>query len=334
MNTPHVLTAGAGTGHRMLIKSLKSLPVRITAILNVTDNGGHTGSLRREYNIPAIGDLRQCLTALLPDSHPMKPFLEHRFSEGSLNGQQLGNLMITAMLQQGNPLSTFSKSFSERFLESNHSILPASNESGDIGCVLADGERIVGEWDIIERNNTAHIQSLFHEPELPLLPDVKRKVQQADHLVIPPGNLHTGVLSCLLTGSFPDLLRKENLTITYVCNLLTFPPLTPDYSAADHIRWIEKTVNDQIDHVIYSSSTLPDESLQVYRDQYPKTKPVDRGSIPDRINVVQGDLATTTRALQHEEGIRAGSDKFKSAPHLIRHHPGRLATKLQNVLSI
>lgn len=333
MNTKsHVLTVGAGTGHRMVLKSLKSLPLGITAVLNVTDNGGHTGALREEYGIPAVGDLRQCASALITDDHLMKSFLENRFSSGSMAGQQLGNLMLTALLREGRSFSQIMKAFSRRYLEPEHKVLPVSNDSGQIGCKLKNGERYVGEWDIIGRDSDSPIDSIFHEPELSLVPDIKNEVRKSDALIISPGNLHTGVLSCLLTGDFSEVLKREDLPVIYICNLLTFPPLTKNDTAADHLDWIENILDQSVDTMLFSSNQVPEEALNVYQDQYKATRQVQPGDIPERVQVIEDDFATTTQQLQNEEGIRAGSEKFKSTPHLIRHHPGKLTSHLKNLL--
>ena len=60
----NVVVLGGGTGQSFLLKGLKKLPLNITTVVSVSDSGQSTGRLRKEFNIPAVGDLRKVLVAL------------------------------------------------------------------------------------------------------------------------------------------------------------------------------------------------------------------------------------------------------------------------------
>src|SRR3990172_8637792 len=94
-----VVTLGNGTGHGVLLEGLKKLPYSITAIVNITDNGGHSGLLRQSMDIPSPGDLRKCLTSLSDPEITLTKLLDYRFSEGELEGVSLGNLIIAALIR-------------------------------------------------------------------------------------------------------------------------------------------------------------------------------------------------------------------------------------------
>ena len=94
-----VVVLGGGTGISYLLKGLKDFPVDITAVITVSDNGRSTGKLRKEFNTPAVGDIRKVITSLSNIDKPIKEMMEYRFNTSSdLDGHALGNLILTAML--------------------------------------------------------------------------------------------------------------------------------------------------------------------------------------------------------------------------------------------
>ena len=94
-----VVIFGGGTGLSYLLKGLKDFPVDITAVITVSDNGKSTGKLRKEFNTPAVGDIRKVITALSEIDDPIKQMVEYRFHTTSdLNGHAVGNLILTALL--------------------------------------------------------------------------------------------------------------------------------------------------------------------------------------------------------------------------------------------
>ena len=59
-----VVVLGGGTGLSVLLKGLKLFPIDITAIVTVADDGSSSGILREEFDMPAVGDLRNVLVSL------------------------------------------------------------------------------------------------------------------------------------------------------------------------------------------------------------------------------------------------------------------------------
>src|ERR1700733_5867139 len=95
---PRVAVIGGGTGLSVMLRGLKQKPLDITAIVTVADDGGSSGILREELQIPPPGDIRNVLTELA-DTEPLLPeVLNYRFSNGAgLAGHSLGNLILAAM---------------------------------------------------------------------------------------------------------------------------------------------------------------------------------------------------------------------------------------------
>ena len=93
-----VVVLGGGTGLSVLLRGLKLFPLDITAIVSVADDGSSTGKLRQEFNIPAVGDLRNVLVSLSEVEPLVEQLLQYRFHTSSdLNNHAMGNLLLTAL---------------------------------------------------------------------------------------------------------------------------------------------------------------------------------------------------------------------------------------------
>src|SRR5699024_3732082 len=77
-----IVVIGGGTGMPVLLRGLKKLPIELTALVTVADDGGSTGRLRHEMAIPAPGDIRNVIAAM-SDVEPMLiELFQHRFNSG------------------------------------------------------------------------------------------------------------------------------------------------------------------------------------------------------------------------------------------------------------
>ena len=127
-DNPNVVAIGGGTGLSNLLKGLKGWTNNLTAIVTVADDGGSSGKLRKDLNIPPPGDVRNCLAALSPDTL-IKYLFQHQFNEDtSLAGHRLGNLILAAIQQD---TGDFEKSIeiASEMLGAAGFVLPVSNRS-------------------------------------------------------------------------------------------------------------------------------------------------------------------------------------------------------------
>src|SRR5262245_49152452 len=97
-----IVSMGGGHGLSTLLRGLKRYAkaggVEITAIVTVTDDGGSSGRLRREFAMLPPGDIRNCMVALSQDEALMAKLFDYRFATGrGLKGHSFGNLFLTAM---------------------------------------------------------------------------------------------------------------------------------------------------------------------------------------------------------------------------------------------
>ncbi len=257
----HIVAIGGGTGLSTLLRGIKHEPVRITAIVTAGDDGGSSGRLRTEFNVPAPGDIRNCLVALADSETLLGDLFQYRFDseDSGLDGHSFGNLFITA-------LAKVSGSFEQAIIESGRvlnirgSVFPSSIENLVVGGEMADGTVLRGETTIV--NARTPINRVFLDPPNAeaYLPAV-RAILEADIVVLGPGSLYTSVIPNLMVEGIAHALRHTPAEKVYVCNVATQPGETDGYDVADHVRGIHRHLGDlPIDRIIVNSNLEPSES--------------------------------------------------------------------------
>lgn len=257
----HIVTIGGGTGLSTLLRGIKYEPVKITAIVTAGDDGGSSGRLRTEFNVPAPGDIRNCLVALADSETLLGDLFQYRFdSEGSgLDGHSFGNLFITA-------LAKVSGSFEQAIIESGRvlnirgAVYPSSTENIVVGAEMADGTTLRGETTIV--NAREGINRVFLDPPTAeaYLPAVTA-ILEADLVVLGPGSLYTSVIPNLMVEGIAHALRHTPAEKVYVCNVATQPGETDNYGVVDHVRGIQRHLGDlPIDRIIVNSNLEPSET--------------------------------------------------------------------------
>src|SRR5699024_4800758 len=95
---PHIVAIGGGTGLSKVLRGLGEYTSNLTAVVAVTDDGGSSGRLRQAFDMPAPGDLTDCVAALSPDESDLSRLLDYRFERGpGLEGHTFGNLLIATL---------------------------------------------------------------------------------------------------------------------------------------------------------------------------------------------------------------------------------------------
>ena len=124
----NVVVIGGGTGLSVMLRGLKQIPnINLSAIVTVADDGGSTGRIRRQFDIPAMGDIRSVMCAMAQEETIFTSLMNFRFAgdESDVGGHNLGNLILTALTQTTGSfmeaISTFSK-----FLNVKGHIIPSS----------------------------------------------------------------------------------------------------------------------------------------------------------------------------------------------------------------
>lgn len=321
----HIVTLGNGTGQATLLRGLRDYACAVTAIVGVTDNGGHSGQLRRLLHLPQMGDTRQCLSALLDAPSVWGQLLRHRFSEGELRGLSVGNFMLAALTQQYGSLHAAVEAVRQS-AGLRQRVLPVSDGDTHIGAVLQDGQCIIGEWEIMQRQPRTPIVRLFLQPPVAAHPSVLEAIAAADLLVLCPGSLLTGTIALLLHPGVPEALTASRAPCVYVCNLMTQPGQTDGYMARQHLAVLTTYLGRHVDAVVLNNGPLPADVLAFYTRQgaYPVVNDLTAADVPLYLaDVVERPDAATLRSYARPQG-----DDMAVGLHLIRHEPRRLAAQI------
>ncbi|MFP3358642.1 gluconeogenesis factor YvcK family protein [Planococcus citreus] len=268
-----VVIIGGGTGLSTLLRGLKTFPLDLTAIVTVADDGGSSGRLRDDLDIPPPGDIRNVMAAL-SDAEPLvAEMFQYRFKHSlDLEGHSLGNLMLAALTDLTGDFSHAVREMS-RVLNVNGTVLPAANQLVTLNAELEDGTIIKGESKI-----PAYLQPIkrvFLEPAgVKTLPDTIQAIQSADVIVIGPGSLYTSILPNLLVKDIKKALLEAKARKIYICNLMTQAGETYGYTASDHVKALYDHVGvNFLDAILIDKVQMPQGVAERYKKE--KAWPVE-----------------------------------------------------------
>ena len=266
-----VVTIGGGTGLSVLLRGLKKYPLEITAVVTVADDGGSSGKIRSDMNIPSPGDIRNVIAALSDVEPYLEKMFQYRFDSGEVKGHPVGNLMIAAMTDIHGDFSTAVKVMS-RILNVRGTVLPTTNDIATLNAVLSDGEIIRGESSITKAGGV--IDHVYITPtRVKPNEDVLKAIEEADYIIMGPGSLYTSIIPNLVISNVSEKIRESKAKKIYVCNVMTQHGETDNYSVCDHIVAINKHVEENIfDLVIANSREFDDSILSKYHKE--KQEPV------------------------------------------------------------
>lgn len=273
---PRIVAVGGGTGLSMLLSGAKNITNNLTAIVSVGDDGGSSGRLREEMGILPPGDIRHCITALADDEDLVNKLFKYRFTNGEgLEGHSFGNLFLTALYDiTGDMVSAVRAS--SRVLSIRGRVLPATLDDMKLVAEMEDGRIIHGESTIPEAHGK--IKRLFTEPaNCKALPDVIQAIRDAELIILGPGSLYTSVIPNLLVREISEEIIKSKAKKIYVCNIMTQPGETDNYTVSDHLKaLIQHAGSNKIVDAVLVNDYLPDNLAGKYQEA---------GSYPVKLDV-------------------------------------------------
>jgi uncharacterized cofD-like protein len=243
-----VVAIGGGTGLSAILQGLKHFTVRpgeltatppciseLSAIVTVGDDGGSSGRLRKEFNMPPPGDIRSCLVALSEDEALLSRLFQHRFEKGSgLEGHSFGNLFLAALTAVTGDFTDAVHQSSE-ILAIRGRIFPATTSHVELEAEMADGTRVRGETRITASSGRI-VKLVLVPPDVQPLPQTLEAIAHADLITIGPGSLFTSLIPNLLVHGIPEAIVASPGIKVYICNLMTQANESLGLTAADHIR--------------------------------------------------------------------------------------------------
>ena len=331
-----VVSIGGGTGLSTLLGGLKQFArsdgngafieiatpgkpvVDITAVVTVTDDGGSSGRLRREFDIPPPGDIRNCMTALSGDADLLSHLFEYRFASGrGLKGHSFGNLFLAAMNEITGDFAEAVKLSSE-ILAIRGRIFPATRSNVTLEAQLLDGTVVRGETNISKSRSA--IKRIMLKPRRCLpMPETVEAIMNADLITLGPGSLYTSIVPNLLVEGLPEAIEKSPAMKVYFVNLMWQPGETINFSASAHLRALQDHAKRQlVDTVVVNSAKIAPDLKRKYARE--RVKPVEN----DLENITRLGLKVVTADLVCNSGL--AHDK-------IRHDPAALAAVVVDLAS-
>jgi uncharacterized cofD-like protein len=296
----NVVAIGGGTGLSTLLRGLKRHDVAITAIVTVADDGGSTGRIRNAYDIPAPGDIRNCLVALADDESLVSRLFQYRFSrDGSeLDGHSFGNLFITALTQV---TGSFERAVIETatVLNIRGRVLPSTVENVRLDAELMDGTVIKGESNI--QHKTSPIKRVSFVPGDPAAyrPAVNA-ILAADLIVLGPGSLYTSIIPNLLVRDIARAVRASSAPKVYVINVATQAGETDHFTALDHVEVVAAQLGEGVlDAVLVNSNTASAAAIEPGLPIDP-VLPDSLERLDPRIHAIADDVVSDSNPLRHD----------------------------------
>lgn len=298
---PRIVVIGGGTGLSVMLRGLKQKPLDITAIVTVADDGGSSGILREELQMPPPGDIRSVLAALAEAEPLLADMLSYRFNNGKgLAGHSLGNLIIAAMTDISGDFVTGIRELS-RVLAVRGRVLPAANQAIVLKAEMADGSVVIGESSIPKAGGA--IKRVFIEPaDVDPLPEAVEAIEEADAILMGPGSLYTSIIPNLLVPKLAEAIVKSDAVKIFVCNVMTQPGETDDYSVSNHLDAIQAHIGHQLfDYVIVNDGEIPEQVHHMYAEKGSKAVHVDMDEITRRgYKVIADTLVLFRTYLRHD----------------------------------
>lgn len=261
-----VVLIGGGTGLSVLARGLREYPIDITAIVTVADDGGSTGKIRNEMDIPAPGDIRNVIAALSDVEPILEELFQYRFEEHQIEGHSLGNLLLAALTNIKNDFGHAVKELS-KILNIKGKVIPSTNTNVMLNAILEDGEIVKGESKIPQK--IKRIERVYLEPSnVEPMEEAIDALTEADLIVLGPGSLYTSVISNLCVKGMSDAILSSKAPKLYISNIMTQPGETNNYDVLDHINAIHDHAGKQfIDYVICSDEKYDEDILKHYKNR-------------------------------------------------------------------
>ena len=210
------------------------------------------------------GDIRNCMIALSEDSNLLSRLFKYRFrGDGELGGHSFGNLFLAALAEVTGDFTEAVRLSSEVLASKGH-IYPATISDVRLVAELENGDVVRGETQISASRTPIRRLSLEPEQCLPL-PAALKAIRAADVITVGPGSLYTSILPNLLVARVSQAIGDSSALKIYICNLMTQPGETDNYTARQHIETIRRYAPEiHFDFVIVNDKRISTEQAERY----------------------------------------------------------------------
>lgn len=297
-----IVIFGGGTGLSCILGGLKLFPLDVTAVIAVSDDGSSTGVLKAELDIPAVGDLGKVLLSMANVDDDFVKLLRYRFQkDGTLHNHPVRNVLLAALIDLKGNLTEASK-YMCKLLNVKGTILPLTEEKVELIGHSKKG-LYIGECAVSE--NIKSIDYLTYDHPVKVSPEIIDRISEADLIILSPGSLYTSVIPHLIAPDVREAIHNSNAPIMYVSNLVTQPGETDNYTVGDHIKVLNRYLeNRKVDIVITNSGVVDCEISDVYRIKEQKSiVPLDEQAVRELgVDIITDDIIRIENgSIRHDE---------------------------------
>ncbi len=293
-----IVIFGGGSGLSQLLKGLKLFPIDLTAVVSVSDNGGSTGRVRKDYNIPAVGDISKVLLAMSDCDSEIRDLMNYRFTKSkTLGNHSLKNLLLTALLDLKGNFDT-SLPVIEKLLDIKGKVLPLTEDNVNLVGITADNKKLIGEEQITKSKKK--IVKIEYSNDIIVNPKVLEAVKKADLIIFSSGSLITSIIPHLLNANLNQAIKNSKAKRMYICNLFTQPGETDDFKVSDHLKLLEDYLGESTIDIVIANNTKMNSSLvkkyetEEQKDQVPldieNLKAMHKIIIADKIYKIENNV--------------------------------------------
>ena len=316
-----IVVLGGGTGLSVLLRGLKQFPLDITAIVTVADDGSSSGRLREEFDIFAVGDLRNVLVSLSEVEPLIEDLLQYRFvTDSSLNNHPMGNLLLTALYNITGNLTESLRSLSKIF-NIKGTILPFTEENPVLIAHTTDGKIIEGESNITKAGK--EIDYIEYKNEVKPTKEVIKAIDEADLIIFGIGSLYTSIIPNLLSKEVVESLKNSKAKKMYVCNIMSEHGETDNYKVSDCIKKINSYVKeDLMDVVVVNNKKVPDDIKERYLGEIAGQIDIDYDVLNDmNVEIIEDELLYISEKKKVNEKVCANEISEESVKEINENLP-------------
>ena len=267
-----IVSIGSKSSAGLIVKGFPEQQVRISAICPTTDTGSSTGVIRKNFSIPAPGDLRTIMSLfsdLKGGDRVLKELFEYRFQpseSGDLQGMALGNLIIAALTEVAGSFQAAIEA-AAGMLKVKGSVLPMTLANTELCARLIDGTTVTGEVEVRKVGKPA-VERVYLRDEARTTRECRLAIQGADLICLGPGCLYTSLIPCLLVKGIPEALKRAKGRVVYICNHTTTPGQTDGFTVLKHLQEVKRYLPGvSPDYCLVTDRMPPAEMLKVCRDE-------------------------------------------------------------------
>lgn len=309
-----IVTIGGGSGQYVLLSGLRDLKnLDISAVVSMVDSGSSTGRLRDELGVLPPGDVVKCILALSNYREEIREVIQKRFKKnGKLQGHSVGNMLLTMLSQYTGSFPEGVKALAEVF-DVQGNVLPVTTDKATLVAELTDGAWLFGESaiDVPRGGQREKIKRTFlvphHNDTVKVYPPVVEKINQADYIIIGPGDLYTSIVPNFLIPEVRSAILKTSAKIVFIVNIMTKFGETQNFGASDFVKTLEDFMSRKVDYAVFNNQEPSREVLKNYNKQ--KAEPVipKNGELKGGRKIIKQNLLTDKAELaRHDSEKLAG----------------------------